>query len=182
MFKTYTDHPRLKVTKILVFPLILLVVCLGMTRIALSDSGDILWQDELRGMDNAAVASVAVQGGQVFVGGTVMDGGVVRSYDSKNGTGLWEDIFNPGSGNTEVVGTVVRGSRLYIAGVMSRDNDIFWNVRAYEAKAGGLLWQDVFNLNSLPASANAVAEKGQRVFVAGAVVPEEGRSDWFVMT
>jgi hypothetical protein len=144
-------------------------------------AGTLLWQDEL-GEGGDGARSVATSAERIFVGGVGRDSGLVRSYHQITGTVAWEDAFNPTVGNNEVLATAISGNLLYTAGQISTGDTPFWNVRAYHAESGQLLWQDQLNSDGFAAVANAVAVGTDRVYVAGGVVlpPDGDSAAWLV--
>ena len=149
-------------------------------------TGTLLWQDQhdrANQPDNALAIAAAT--GKVFVAGLAADTGgeagfLIRAYDGKTGSLLWQDQYD-GSGGWDVAASiVVRGGRVFAAGqaTMAGGNSDFL-VRAYDAKSGQLLWHDQVDKGAFDI-ANAVTVDANRAFVAGYVTNADGNYDFFV--
>ncbi len=135
---------------------------------ALAD-GSMRWSasDELAGTtDFLRRATIAAR--RLFVVGTANDAILVRAYDARNGTALWEDNASPDffafERATQVTATA---ERVYVAGdrdtVLGRSAP--YVVRAYDARTGERLWENTFG--SQINSANGLALIDNTLVVAG---------------
>lgn len=121
-------------------------------------SGSLLWQDIADGgLDIAERArAIAIQGRNlVAVGSAGGDGDGdfwVRTYDSRTGQLLWEDLIVNPYGSESANDVVINGQRAYVVGT---------RVRVYDVKNGRILWEDI------DGSGEANAVSGKRLFIAG---------------
>jgi outer membrane protein assembly factor BamB len=144
-----------------------------------SATGAVLWRDAVMGfsaIENKANTIVATEG-LVFVGGftnptSAADSALIRVYDARSGALRWQDLFDSGGIFAEVNGIAVRrdGSGRLLAfavgrGTRSNGNNQ-WIVRAYDAKSGALLWQDVLS-SGVFNDPESVTTDGQHVFAGG---------------
>ena len=151
-------------------------------------TGTLLWNDEfgVAGSFDEAFA-VVVAGGRVFVAGDARSCEnppecsqfprlwVVRAYDPKTGTLLWQDQFDNGAGLNRVRTLAVKGQRLFAGGDARACSDLLgctmdpqqWVVRTYDTKTGALLWQDRFDNGGGNNGVNAITVKDRWVFASG---------------
>lgn len=121
-------------------------------------SGKPLWQDVVDGgLDVAERArAIAVRGRYlVAVGAAGGDGDGdywVRTYDSRSGYLIWEDLIVNPVGSETATGVVIQGRKAFVVGTY---------VKAYGLKRGDILWED------LDGSGEAIAVFGKKVFTAG---------------
>ena len=103
---------------------------------------------------------------------------LVRGYDARSGRLLWEDVAGSGNGvfDAGYALTIHRG-RVFVVGSASGFGEHSLIVRAYDARNGRLLWED---LSAKPATAWRVAAYGSRVFVAGQTDLPDGASAPFL--
>ena len=170
-----------------------LVLCLS--GIVSAAGGDLLWENRVPTSGNHKLYRSIVAGGQMVfaVGevGTRADLGAqtpgdnmdafVRAVDANTGTVVWEDRFDVGP--SDVFGQVATdGDRVFVGGTV---RTIFsfvtanFVVRAYDARSGRLLWQNIVDKGSGD-FAHALVAQGGRVFVAGQVTNAAGNRDFYV--
>jgi len=157
--------------------------------------GTLLWQNVVDRGAADTVRDVGVSGRTTVVVGRSVEaagpGGdddwLVQAYDTKTGALLWEDAVDFALGEDQprkvAVGkkqvVVVGGATNAVSGASGED----WAVRAYDAKTGGLLWDDLLDGPSNNDRAVQVALAGKAVLVAGRsqrlIDPESG-NDWMV--
>jgi hypothetical protein len=143
-------------------------------------TGKVLWVDTYSGIspnENKGQA-VAVSDGRVFAGGSISwsadtDYAMVRAYDAATGAVRWEDKFTYGNLYAGVTHLAIERdeehgrSLLYAVGrAVQPDFTTAWYVRAYDARTGALVWDNVFH----PAyfdDALSVTVKHGRIFVSG---------------
>ena len=156
---------------------LLALAAVGASQSGVAASGDLLWSDQFdRARLDDRFQAVAVEGGRVYAVGRT-DGtdpdGLVRCYDATSGEPCWEDFFDLAGGEDEANAVAAKGHRVFVAGTgQSASGDLDFLVRAYDARSGLLLWQDVFDPRGRRDRARAVAVRGGTVFVAGTF--EEG--------
>jgi outer membrane protein assembly factor BamB len=126
-------------------------------------------------------ATIVARDGRVFVGGWTTSGDfqnrhfvfLVRAYDGKSGTVLWQDLFDYAGIGGAALSIVVEGQRVFAAGWVVNDvfkgEDLF--LRAYDAASGRVLWQDRLDTGFGDEARVAVAADG-RVYVGGTVNTE----------
>jgi TolB-like protein len=136
-------------------------------------SGTLIWDDRHDVGSSDSAFAIAAARSRVFAVGRVTnsDGSnidfIVRAYDAKNETFLWEDRLDMGS-DDEASAITVRGNRVFAAGWVSNaegDNRDFV-VRAYNAQDGRLLWADRYD-SGIEDGAFSITALGQQVFAAG---------------
>lgn len=146
-------------------------------------SGSSLWSetfDSGLGFDEAK--QVALHGGRAFVVGEVAQGPggrrrdfMVRSYDLATGLPGWSSTTDTG-GFDFLTSVVAQGRHLFVAGVGGADCKFFspgdcqWLVRAHDAGAGSILWEDYFDTGGIGQPTSVVVAEGL-VFVAGQAGP-----------
>jgi putative pyrroloquinoline-quinone binding quinoprotein len=141
---------------------------------AYAAGGDLLWQDRfnLAGGQAFATAVASSHGRVVAVGGAQNGAGnsvfVVRAYDPKRGTLLWEDRVDPQGGNDQATAVVMDDQRVVVLGhgvdAMGNNRTL---IRAYVAGTGDLAWAD-----HGPAAALALGDS--HIVAAGLVVDASG--------
>ncbi len=168
------------------------MTCVLMTAAAWNEPGDLAWEGEFDLGDFAQAFAVATLKDQVFVSGLVRNAPfpdqpdfLIRAYDARTGGLLWHDQVGNGFGLDEfAVDVVTDEKRVFVSGtafIPGRSYD--WLVRAYDAKTGRLLWEDLFDfaenfdqpLNGTLAVGNGL------VFVGGFATKDVlGNNDWIV--
>jgi hypothetical protein len=118
-----------------------------------------LWHDVVTGfsgIENKA-NTVVVKGDLVFTGGftsttSSTDSALIRTYDARTGGLRWQDRFDLGnyfaSVNQIAVGDDEHGDRARVFAVgrgVRADFNTDWFVRAYDARTGIFLWQDLLD-------------------------------------
>ncbi|HHT9133007.1 MAG TPA: outer membrane protein assembly factor BamB family protein, partial [Candidatus Tripitaka californicus] len=91
-------------------------------------------------------------------------------YNTANGTVLWQDNYDrEGALDDAATAVAVSGSTLYVAGhTRTTAGGYAFSVRTYNANNGTLLWENYYDREGdLNDWANAVAVRGNRMFVAG---------------
>ncbi|MDH3685970.1 MAG: PQQ-like beta-propeller repeat protein, partial [Myxococcales bacterium] len=138
-------------------------------------TGALLWSDQQNpdagDMDGAS--RLAVKGSLLVAVGSLRNGintdWYVRAYRAKTGEFLWEERFDA-DGSTDYASDVaIQGKRVFVAGSTLIGGDREFLVRAYDARTGGELWSDLFDLAGGGDGASRIAVKGRRVFAAGQV-------------
>jgi len=152
--------------------LLLTVVLLISNARALGDGDPLLWQDQfdLAGRTDQARSIAVSRHRAVAIGvGSTVDGGVdllVRAYDTVTGTLEWRDQTPLASGFiTNVVIDDLRHS-VFGAGYVAGGQGIDFLVRAYDARTGDRLWEDVAN-KGLDDFVQDIAASHSGVFVVG---------------
>ncbi|MBI3849909.1 MAG: PQQ-binding-like beta-propeller repeat protein [Verrucomicrobia bacterium] len=152
-------------------------------------TGALRWQDQLDLVgDNDEAVAVTIQGTKVFAVGHVTNGAgdsdwYVRAYNLVNGAVLWTNQFDKVAGDDAALAVVARGKSVFVAGyVVNGAGDEDWEVRAYDAGTGNLLWEDQHDLAADDDRAVSLAVRGHSVVVAGSVRNLAGDSDFAVRT
>jgi hypothetical protein len=155
---------------------------------ALSTSnGNILWETAA---GTGLVNAVAVDSGKAFAVGFLSDSAnyrekwTVRAYNLSTGTLLWEDTegtmgTSGSSNNSGALAVVAGGGRVYVAGTLYTDDTdgggASFAVRVYDAKTGGLVWRDYYDLYSyFDDGAQTIHLQGGKVFAGGYVTRSSG--------
>jgi hypothetical protein len=158
----------------------------GVTALSAS-KGNILWE----AAGNAgSVNAVAVDSGKVFAVGYLSDPAnyrekwTVRAYNLSTGALVWEDTegtagTSGSANNSGALAVVAGGGRVYVAGTLYTDDvnggGASFAVRAYDAKTGGLVWRDYYDLYSyFDDAANTIYLQGGKVFAGGYVTRSSG--------
>src|SRR5579872_870222 len=141
-------------------------------------SGSVLWQDAVTGfsgIENKA-QTVASKRDLVLAGGftsiaSFADFALVRAYDARTGTLRWEDRFNFGSSFAAVnqIAFAEDDDPLTVLAVgrgVTPDFKTEWFIRAYDARTGVFLWQDVLDGGRFNDGLSVTSHKG-RAFVSG---------------
>jgi len=151
------------------------------------NTGELLWSDEFDHGGGASKArALAVKGKRLFVAGVGRNAEkdlkwIVRAYDTKTGSLLWDDQFDDEGRFAAPRAITVKGNRVFVVGTRSTEGTAHtWVVRAYSASTGALLWSDEFDSTQGTSDANAVAVKGSRVFAAGSGRLKEIGREWVV--
>jgi hypothetical protein len=148
-----------------------------------------LWTDTFdRAGGSDFSTKLAVLGPRVFVAGYASDGlgdtdFLVRALDADSGTLLWQDLSD-GPGNFDwAMNLDGRGDRLYVVGRMGSgmglEGDFDGVVRAYDAAAGTLAWEDRFGSPGAFDSAGGITIGNRAAYVRGSVSPA-GNFDWTI--
>jgi hypothetical protein len=150
-------------------------------------TGALLWEDQVdqAGFDETAFA-LAVREGQVFAAGSGQRAAgnedfLVRAYEAKSGTLLWEDQVDPAGGFDGVNALAVARGRLFAAGFVTNaagNFDVL--LRAYKAKTGTLLWEDQVDKAGSDDAALALTVREGQVFIAGFGTTAAGNFDVLV--
>jgi outer membrane protein assembly factor BamB len=121
--------------------------------------------------------AIAVQGNRVFTAGranvaisTAQGEFIVNAYDAKTGKLLWKNrIDSTANGSGEARDMVASQGGVYAVGLShTPDSGNDFAVRAYDAKTGVLLWEDIVDgSEGAFDQALAVAIRGNQVFAAG---------------
>jgi outer membrane protein assembly factor BamB len=146
--------------------------------------GALVWEDQVdkAGFNDTALA-LAVGEGQVFAAGSGQSAAgnedfLVRTYDAKSGTLLWEDQVDKAGGFDGVNAIAVERGRLFAAGFVTNaagNFDVL--IRAYDAKSGALLWEDQVDKAGSDDAALALTVREGQVFIAGFVTNAAGNND-----
>lgn len=139
-----------------------------------ASTGDLLWHDRfgINGKDEVAL-SIAVLGNRLFVSGGGPDpltagDWLVRAYDAGTGELLWEDQLGTADGNFISLSITARDGRVFAAGIGKTLTSSDWIVRAYDASAGGILWEDRFD-TGLGTGAVSITSNKSGVFATGGI-------------
>jgi hypothetical protein len=131
---------------------------------------------------------IAALGPRVFVAGYAADAlgntdFLVRAFDAGTGALLWQDLSD-GPGNFDwAINLEGRGDRLYVAGRMGSGvgvtGDFDGVVRAYDAAAGTIAWENRFGSPDTFDSAGGIVIGDRAAYVRGSVSPA-GNFDWII--
>jgi outer membrane protein assembly factor BamB len=153
-------------------------------------TGSLIWEDQFGitgGFD--LPFAIAAQANRVFVvgeGSTAVGSSasnlkwIVRAYDSRAGTLLWQDQFDLAGEGSVAFAVAAEMGRVFVAGGSNVGGAGDWIVRAYNADTGNLLWQDHFDLAGGLDDVSAIFAQGNQVFVAGGSINTAGNRDWIV--
>lgn len=145
-------------------------------------TGAVLWEDRADGGGGTDwAASVAAGAGRVVAAGERGASGGhsdlwVRAYNAATGALLWEDVVDRGGGDDGARSVAIRGSLVLVAGMAGGDascdvnagtGDCDFNVRAYDAATGSLLWEDLADVAGAFDWALDVAVRGNLVVATG---------------
>jgi PQQ-like domain len=147
-------------------------------------SGALLWEDQVDqagGFDG--VNAIVVERGRLFAAGFVTNAAgnfdvLIRAYEAKTGTLLWEDQVDQAGFDDAALALSVRGGQVFIAGFGTKaagNNDFL--VRAYQAKTGALIWEDLVDKAGLSEAAMALAAGGGQVVAGGVGTNAAGNFD-----
>ena len=129
-------------------------------------TGADLWEDglPLPGL----FRDLALHGERIVAAGSSLNGVFVRAYDTVSGAMEWQDLTTPAPGFDSAAAVVLNDNVVYVAGNSGRDFDYTEVlVRAYDASAGNLLWDDRSHRGSGSSTAVGLALGPRRLFVAG---------------
>jgi outer membrane protein assembly factor BamB len=147
-----------------------LLLCAALASVAHADP---LWEDTVfaGGRDGQANAVVS-DGRRVYAAGFAAtptgEVGIVRSYEPRTGTVVWDDRPSEPAAIEAFTALAVDRGRLFATALVVRGtgaSGFDWLLRANDASSGALLWQDERD----SAEAIDVATEGGRVFVTGAI-------------
>jgi hypothetical protein len=150
-------------------------------------TGALRWADQRdpAGFNDVAEA-LAVWGGRVFAAGSGERGAgnqdfLLRAYEAKTGTLLWEDQTDKAGLNDAAFALAVGGGLVFAAGfgTNAAGNQDFL-VRAYRAKDGALVWEDQVDQAGFNDTAFALAVAEGLVFAAGSGQRAAGNEDFLV--
>jgi TolB-like protein len=160
------------IIKLLFAPSILIFCSL-----AYATPGGLLWEDyyDREGNELDQAHAIAAKGNNVFVAGrtSTLAGGyafTVGALSAKDGSLVWADYYDrEGDGDDWANAIAVKGNTVFVAGMTSTlAGGYAFTVRAYSATDGSLLWADYYDREGKGYdAANAIAVKGNTVFVAG---------------
>ena len=127
-----------------------------------ASNGTVLWEDHVDRPDLESEAwTVAITGNRVYVAGNTVLGDrrdlLVRAYNASSGTLAWEMT----RASTSPTSVKAAGGRVFVAGVSSTHSYI----GAFDAKRGGLLWEDEGTDSS--GNFRDLAVQGQRIAAVG---------------
>lgn len=159
-----------------------------------AETGVLLWSDLLDSGGGSDVAfGVAVNEHGAFVAGS---GGascstsaasncnwLVRAYDLDGGTLRWAREVDRSGGDDQPTAIVVADERVIVAGIGETGfalGTFDWIVRAYSAKTGALVWENVVPSPAGEAHPLGMSVRGRRLFVNGWIVDGAGGGDWLV--
>jgi glucose dehydrogenase len=152
------------------------------------DSGELLWHEMLG--DSATDYfpwQIAVKGDNVVVtgiaGGDCATGPTsqacdqfTRAYDARSGRVLWTNRVDKG-GDEELLSVDTTGNLVFVGGAIagSTSGKDGSDVRAYDARTGALVWEDVIRDPTGDGFVFKVVARGDRVFVAAI-----NNDDWLI--
>lgn len=139
-------------------------------------NGTFLWEDRINFGHRDRAFSVAVGGNRAFVSGAVRTPGApadwfVNAYDIRTGAVIWIDRFDRAGQFDNAFAVAVDGGQVFVAGETAPaagDEDDF-TVRAYDARNGELLWQDIFDFGGFDEAFDVAVGSGIVVAVGGGV-------------
>jgi hypothetical protein len=155
---------------------------------ARSKPGDLLWEDRFDASRYEQAFSVATLNDSVFAAGFTRSASgfgrdfVIRSYDARTGALEWQDQVDKGS-DEFASGVVTDKQRVFVSGTtFIAGHDYDWLLRAYDARSGDLLWENVFDLNGRSdfSRGTALAVGNGIVFLGGYGTKADGNADWLV--
>lgn len=179
-----------KTTKFsLYFLTVLLLLAFLKSGVVYGTAGDLLWQDVFDlGSGGNEARTVSAAGKRIFVGGMGEQSNgqaawVLRAYRADTGELLWDDVFNPGGGNTVIFDITTEGNRVFAAGGGDdADGNSIWVVRAYDVESGDLIWEDRFENDGNFTEARAISADSDRVYAGGRAEVASGMAEWLVRT
>jgi putative pyrroloquinoline-quinone binding quinoprotein len=147
-------------------------------------SGALLWEDQVDpagGFDGAN--ALALARGRLFAAGFVTNAAghfdvLIRAYEAKTGALLWADQVDHAGFDDAALALTVQGGQVFIAGFGTKaagNNDFL--VRAYQAKSGALVWEDLVDRAGLSEAAVALAAGGGQVVAGGVGTNAAGNFD-----
>lgn len=166
--------------------LLAIALMLGVASSRPATAGEI-WHDTVfgGGPDGQANA-IVTDGARVYAAGFVStptsSAGLVRGYDARTGTVLWEDRLETSGAQYEFHRLATDGNRLFATAIVVHQPDaggFAWLVRAYDARTGNLLWEDARD-DGQSGEAVGVTTANGRVFVTGAGSETGARSAFVV--
>lgn len=138
-------------------------------------TGALVWEDQFDlagGFDSTR--AVAKDGNRVFAAGVGQDAAgndtwLVRAYNARTGTLLWENRFNRGGRAADASSMTAAHQRVFVVGAaQGAGGDIDFVVRTYHARTGALLWEDRRAGGEI--SGTSIIADGSRLFVTLAFV------------
>jgi outer membrane protein assembly factor BamB len=146
--------------------------------------GDLVWEDQVDkagGFDG--VNALAVAQGRLCAAGFVTNAAgnvdvLIRAYEAKTGALLWEDQVDEAGLDEAALALSVREGQVFIAGFGTKaagNNDFL--VRAYQAKTGALVWEELVDKAGLSEAAVALAAGGGQVVAGGVGTNAAGNFD-----
>lgn len=166
-------------------------VALAMPTSAGAEGGDLLWEDRFGqpGSDEfPAGDALAAAHGAVFVPGSAANVNgdldfLVRAYDAKGGSLLWDDLFDKAGGFDSAIGIATGGGRVFAMGGANCCTGIPL-IRAYERDTGQLLWhkevadgRGVFD-SAVIHKKRVIAVGGNGTWLVSAYEAETGAAIW----
>jgi len=154
------------------FVVLLSVGFLVLSATAVGDGDRLLWQDQFDlagGTDQARSIAMSRQRAVAIGVGSTVNGGVdlvVRAYDTATGTLEWRDQAPLASGIITTVVVDDLGQRVFGAGYAQGGEGTDILVRAYDARTGDRLWEDIANKGRDDFVQSIVATR-RGVFVVG---------------
>jgi len=149
-------------------------------------NGQLLWSDQFDGAASGGdeAKDVTAVDGLVFAVGSTGNAGqfgdldfLVRAYNIRNGQLMWSDKFAGVAGEHDSANVVATlGGRVFVGGETTQTDSQNWLVRAYDARHGHLLWEDMRGVAGvLPFPfVGDITAIGNRVFAVGRLVSDTG--------
>lgn len=154
---------------------------------ASASPSELLWEDRFDTAGSIDVATAIVSDARrVYAAGYGVNAAgnfdfLVRTYSAKTGDVLWRDEFDMAGGDDAASSIATDGTHIFAAGrVASPGEDPDLLIRAYMARSGDFLWEDVFDVAGGFDEALAVAADGRQVLVAGGGTNAAGNFDFLV--
>jgi outer membrane protein assembly factor BamB len=164
-------------SRLLALTLIVALLSEASHAVARTSAGDLVWQDhfDLASGQDVARAVAAGKRRVVAVGsaqnGAGNDDFLVRVYDAKTGTLLWNDLVDIAGGEDAATAVVMQDDRIIVAGTgTDATGGHLLILRSYIAKTGTLAWEDRVSV----ATVNGLALGGSHVVVAGTITDAAG--------
>jgi len=142
-----------------------------------ADAGDLLWSDvhDEDAQSQDVARAVVLAGSRVVVGGVTDTLGntdaLVRTYDGKTGALLWDEVFGTIGVADEINAAAARGRRAFVGGQTRAPGAISeaFFVRAYDARSGATLWQDLKDLTGGLERVAALSASGSALYALASV-------------
>ncbi|MEI6083607.1 MAG: PQQ-binding-like beta-propeller repeat protein [Verrucomicrobiota bacterium] len=152
-------------------------------------TGTVLWSDQYdSAADNDEAVVVTILGTKAIAVGHVTNGAgdfdwLVRAYDLSTGNILWTRQLDKVAGDDAALAITGSGRAIYVSGyVGNAAGNEDWEVRAYDAGTGNLLWEDQFDFANDDDRAVGLAIRGKTLVAVGRVRNVAGDSDFAVRT
>ncbi len=157
-----------------------------------AEDGHVVWQDRVdKGGGYDQASAVLVQGDRVYVAGISDVGGLgnpddyhwlVRAYNGKNGSLLWEDSSRSIGGLQAPNSIGLSGTNLCVSG-STYQNGSDWLLRVYSARKGTLMWENEYDRSGYWDDECGMAVGSHSVYMLGMTTDAQTTlTDWMVRT